>query len=127
METISHFVGDYEGMFLSPFSSPPHLRPPSDDRNILDRVVDLKGGPSTTAQLNEYVKTAEDFSSPIRPYSSPTPGDRSANFSPSGRAKYIHCLPSFPPSSHHLQDPQDTYWSLREDWSESWSSIFEII
>jgi hypothetical protein len=47
-----------------------------DDRSILDRVVDLKGGPSTTAQLNEYVKTADDFGSPLRPYSSPTPGDR---------------------------------------------------
>mmetsp|Transcript_12665 Transcript_12665/g.13085 ORF Transcript_12665/g.13085 Transcript_12665/m.13085 type:complete len:764 (-) Transcript_12665:27-2318(-) len=75
METISHFVGDYE-----------------DDRDILDRVVDLKGGPSTTAQLNEYVKTAEDHgnnNSPMRPYSSPTPGDRSGNFSPNGKSKIL--------------------------------------
>mmetsp|Transcript_26500 Transcript_26500/g.39362 ORF Transcript_26500/g.39362 Transcript_26500/m.39362 type:complete len:777 (-) Transcript_26500:222-2552(-) len=43
METVSNFVTDYQ-----------------DDREILNTMADLKGGPSTTAQLNEYVKTADD-------------------------------------------------------------------
>ena len=47
METVSKFVSSYK-----------------DDRDILNNVAILNGGPSTTAQLNDYVKTVEESSSP---------------------------------------------------------------
>ena len=37
----------------------PFSHPFTDDADILNTVADLRGGPSTTAQLNEYVKTAD--------------------------------------------------------------------
>jgi hypothetical protein len=87
METLSHFVGDYEGDGKS--FDVTHIGLSSDDREILDRVVDLKGGPSTTAQLNEFIKTADlgpaqDIN---RPQSSPAFGNRTGSLSPSGQAK----------------------------------------
>lgn len=95
----------------------------SDDYSLLDRVVDLKGGPSTTAQLNEYVKTADDFRSPSRPYSSPNPGDRGTGSLSPSRAKYAFI---FHPLLIVTKNLENTNRCLRENWTESCDPIPQI-